>query len=200
MCLGLTTAEWLDLGVAVGTGLLALGTFALAWQTHKMVDATETMADAAQGQLAEQKRAGDIAERGLAASLRILRVRGNEAAVGFDEHDEWVVTLEKVGEAPVALTQPELWIGNRRTDLEAYPPSWLPGNGAQCAARGRVHRDDARALRSGQPAVLSITCKTPAGDESIEEATLHTEDGGTTWLISEDEKPAQRRYQPVVFT
>lgn len=119
----LSTPEWIDLGVAVGTGLLALATFVLARQARSQAKASVRLAD--------------LTERRLhAASTPVIRVMRDEEAdyadivtVNKGEGDEsLVVRFENAGPTSAEIQQLTMVPGGRGklVDVELRSPTLGP--------------------------------------------------------------------------
>jgi hypothetical protein len=143
----LTTSEWIDAGVAAGTGALALATAWMAWFVRRQAEETRKLAETAEGQLGELRRSAAAAEatavqgeRTLAATslpvLRIVRTEQDAAAVTVDGH-AWSVVIVNIGPVSATITESRLELCGQQIPLEAAPTGPIAPR-RQCVLRSDV--------------------------------------------------------------
>jgi hypothetical protein len=180
---------------------VALGTFALALVTWRMAKATRDLARAGESQLELLRRQADTAEaihlqgeRHLSATtvptLRFVRTNGDEISGGLHERGRWTVLVRNDGPVPAQISRATLRLAPQVIELTPNNTDPLDP-GARLGFWTRSLTDDLleRVLSGEVPLPIAVKYAGPSGRPlQTVEVVIRAKGGGDRWLVIEAEK------------
>jgi hypothetical protein len=192
---GLTTPDWIEVGVAIGTAGLAVATFVMAWATKRMAEAAEAELEHSRRQTAALEAAADQGERTLAATgrpiLMLLRASGNYAVVNADASGNFSVMARNEGPVMATIREGELRFSRPRMQLPlGAEPGAAVDPGKEVLLTATVPADRMAVILEGSvPVPIRLGYKGPSGSGQITRVTLLAKNGDDLrWLIIEPEQ------------
>ena len=191
MSLALTTSEWIDIGVAAGTGLLALA-------TAFMVAATFSMARSSRDQLKELRRSADAAESAVRQGEalqqpkpRVARLQGKELDLGVE--NGVYVKVENPG--PVRTTVVGGRLGSQRTgvDLTVHGDGRVEATGGSTALLvSEIQPEVVGELLQAETIPLTLEHEAPSGNVFVTSLLVKYKSSGR-WIVAEGESHKPKR-------
>lgn len=172
----LTTPEWIDATVAIGTGTLAAATFYMARQAREEATATRELVEIAKGQLDVERQHVE------AITQPVLRI--DPETIGLSQDDDLWLTLDNRGKASAQIETVTMHLP-RGSGVEAE----LVGGHTVAPDGGRLSitlplSDEQRQVATiGDELVMNFYYTSPGAGQMTAGATIRAEDGRDRWRI-----------------